>query len=144
MQFIEVQNELASHKELLHDIGLGPPISVSATSRDAIRERLNTHSRPPPRPALPVKRKHSYKTSSFGVASDTELGPVQIFAGKQKKGKSVVIAIGQPTEFRLDNNIVPVGFKFIRTWFDHEICGRTVRLPAGVCVCLCVCPVSNV
>ena len=70
------------------------------------------------------------------MSDGVELGAVQIFRGKQKKGKSFVIAIGRPTEFTLDDNIVPAGFQFIRNWAGHQVCGRTVLLSKGVEMCV--------
>lgn len=79
-------------------------------------------------------------------------------AKKRKKGKVYVIVVGVPTEFKMDNKIVPVpshcwypsirgfcylpshflpfslqvGYQFIRVWADHSVCGQTVRTPDGI------------
>ena len=139
----QLLDELAAHKKLLQDIGLGPPASISLKDRVRIRAKLEAPTRSEANVKSRVqtqKRKHSYKQSSFGVPDGAELGTVQVFRGNQKKGKSFVIAVGHPTVYRLDDNIVPVGFQFLRSWDGHEICGRTVQLYTGSKLCVCALP----
>lgn len=114
----DLQCQLEEHKELLRDLGLGPPSSLSKEERSMIRARISSDkqaatacSTPPScdQLSLPYKRKHSYDGgSSFGIDKSNELGTVQIYRGTQKKGTSYVIDVGNPSEFRLDKHIVPV------------------------------------
>ena len=132
----QILDELESHRKLLRDLGLGPPASISLKDRETIRAKLQAPVRSPDNVKPRKQTKHSYKQSSLGVQDCAELGTVQVLHGKQKKGKSFVIAIGHPTKYKLDGNIVPVGYQFIRSWDGHQICGRTVQLYTGKnCVC---------
>lgn len=140
----ELQDELQLHKQILKDLGLGHPTSISTQERARIRETLKkqTHMKHKTlKKQTNMKHKHSYKESSFGVSDDSEFGMVQIILGKQKKGSSYVISSGYPTKYRLDGNIVPTGFQFIRSWAGYDICGRTVILSKGICehACSTVC-----